>query len=58
MISNQETGYTFPVGHVQEMAEAALSLLQDQEKYQSFSEASIRKAVHNFSAEGHCSRVS
>lgn len=51
VISNQETGYTFPVGHVQEMAEAALSLLQDQEKYQSFSEASIRKAVHDFSAE-------
>lgn len=51
VIDHGVSGYTFPVGQIKEMAEAAINLLLDQEKCQRFSEAGIAKARTKFSAQ-------
>lgn len=51
VIDHGINGFTFPVGYINDMAEAAINLLLDEEKYQRFSEASIAKARSKFSAQ-------
>jgi glycosyltransferase involved in cell wall biosynthesis len=58
------TGYLFPVGAVEEMADAAVELLEDGDRHKRFSAAGRRTAVERFSAssvvpmyEAHYERV-
>jgi N-acetyl-alpha-D-glucosaminyl L-malate synthase BshA len=50
VIEHGQSGYTFPVGDVDSMAEAAISLLQDEEKYDRFSKAATYRSQTRFSA--------
>mgnify|MGYP001196913115 CR=1 FL=1 len=51
LVTHGETGYLAPIGDTRMMAQYALSLLQDAEKYQAFSQACIRRAHTEFSSE-------
>lgn len=51
VIEHGINGYTFPIGYINEMAEAGTKLLLDPEKYQGFSEACMAKARNEFSAQ-------
>ncbi len=51
VVTHGETGYLFPLGQVEAMAEAGLSLLKDEEKWTRFSQASRADAVERFSNE-------
>ena len=44
-----KTGFLFPLGAVEEMAEGAISLLTDQERWSRFSAAARKDAVERFS---------
>ncbi|MGH7394969.1 MAG: N-acetyl-alpha-D-glucosaminyl L-malate synthase BshA, partial [Candidatus Methylomirabilales bacterium] len=50
VVADGETGYLFPVGSVQAMAEAAVALLQDAERLQKMGEAARRRALAHFDA--------
>jgi L-malate glycosyltransferase len=50
------TGFLLPVGDVEGMAEAALELLGDPEKWKRFSADARRRAVEEFPTEGIVSR--
>jgi N-acetyl-alpha-D-glucosaminyl L-malate synthase BshA len=49
VVTHGETGYLFPLGSTEEMAEAGLSLLKDQEKWTRFSHQARADAVARFS---------
>jgi N-acetyl-alpha-D-glucosaminyl L-malate synthase BshA len=51
VIEHGQSGYTFPVGDIDSMAEAAISLLQDEEKYDRFSKAAIDRSQCHFGAD-------
>jgi N-acetyl-alpha-D-glucosaminyl L-malate synthase BshA len=51
VIEHGQSGYTFPVGDIDSMAEAAISLLQDKEKYDRFSKAAINRSQTHFGAD-------
>lgn len=51
VIEHGVSGFTFPTGHNHQMAEAAIYLLQDHEKYNSFSKACIARAKDYFCAQ-------
>lgn len=51
VIEHGVSGFTFPTGHNHQMAEAAIYLLQDHEKYNSFSKACIARAKDHFCAQ-------
>ena len=64
VVDHGETGYLFPVGAVQEMADAAVELLLDGERHKRFAAAGRATAVERFSAaavvpeyEAHYQRV-
>jgi len=49
VVIHGETGFLFPLGSVDEMADAALSLLRDQDRWSRFSEAARADAAARFS---------
>jgi glycosyltransferase involved in cell wall biosynthesis len=49
VVTHGETGYLFPLGDVDQMAEGALSLLEDKSLWTRFSEAARTDAVERFS---------
>jgi N-acetyl-alpha-D-glucosaminyl L-malate synthase BshA len=51
VVVSGETGYLFPVGDVDAMAEAAVRLLQDEPLRRAMGEAGRRRAVESFSQE-------
>ena len=64
VVDHGVTGYLFPVGAVEEMADAAVELLEDGDRHKRFSAAGRRTAVERFSAssvvpmyEAHYERV-
>jgi len=50
VIADGETGYLFPVGAVEAMAEAAVALLQDPERHRKMGEAARRRVLAHFDA--------
>lgn len=50
VVMDGETGFLFPPGDVQGMAEAGIALLSDPERWREFSQAGRRLAVERFSA--------
>jgi glycosyltransferase involved in cell wall biosynthesis len=50
-VEDGKSGYLKPVGDVEGMAEAALSLLRDPEKFALFSSEARRRAVEEFPTE-------
>jgi N-acetyl-alpha-D-glucosaminyl L-malate synthase BshA len=50
VIEHGKSGYTFPVGDIENMAEAAISLLQDETKFELFSKAAIHRSQTLFDA--------
>ena len=52
VVVDGETGYLRPVGDVEGMAQAALDLIRDREKWQRFSRAARQRAVEQFPTEG------
>ena len=50
VVMDGETGFLFPPGDVQGMAEAGVALLSDAERWREFSQAGRRLAVERFSA--------
>jgi N-acetyl-alpha-D-glucosaminyl L-malate synthase BshA len=48
VVSHGETGFLFPVGDVDAMADAALELLTDDERHRSFAEEARRQALARF----------
>jgi L-malate glycosyltransferase len=51
VVEDGKNGYLRPVGDVEAMAAAALSLLRDRQKYESFSGEARRRAVEEFPTE-------
>ena len=51
VVTHGENGYLFPVGEVQEMADAAVALLRDEERHASFAESARSRAVDEFDVE-------
>jgi L-malate glycosyltransferase len=51
LIEHGTTGYLAPIGEVDQMADYAIKLLEDQDLYRSFSNASIQTAHEKFSSE-------
>jgi len=49
VVVHGETGFLFPLGSVEEMAEAGVSLLKDPERWTRFSDAARADAVERFS---------
>lgn len=49
VVTHGETGYLFPLGAVEEMADGALALLQDKDLWTRFSQAARADAVGRFS---------
>jgi len=49
VVIHGETGFLFPMGAVEEMAEAGISLLRNQERWTRFSEAARADSVQRFS---------
>ena len=49
VVVHGETGFLFPLGNVEEMADAGISLLKDQDRWTRFSEAARSDAVARFS---------
>jgi N-acetyl-alpha-D-glucosaminyl L-malate synthase BshA len=49
VVVHGETGFLFPLGEVDQMADAGLSLLKDKEKWTRFSEAARADSVERFS---------
>jgi glycosyltransferase involved in cell wall biosynthesis len=50
VIADGETGYLFPVGSVEAMAEAAVALLRDPERLRKMGEEARRRALAHFDA--------
>jgi N-acetyl-alpha-D-glucosaminyl L-malate synthase BshA len=50
LITHAETGYLFPIGETEKMAEAAAALLRDHEKHERFGRRARDRAVQNFNA--------
>jgi glycosyltransferase involved in cell wall biosynthesis len=50
VVIHQETGFLFPVGEIQTMADAAIDLLKDEEKLRRFRKNARRRAVERFDA--------
>ncbi len=50
VVIHEETGYLFPVGEIQTMADAAIDLLKDEEKLRRFRKNARRRAVERFDA--------
>jgi len=51
VVSHGESGYLFPVGAVEDMAEAALELLENEERWREVGAAGRQAAVERFSAD-------
>jgi N-acetyl-alpha-D-glucosaminyl L-malate synthase BshA len=51
LVTHGETGFLFPMGNVQEMADAGLSLLKDPDRWTRFSEAARADAIGRFSTD-------
>jgi N-acetyl-alpha-D-glucosaminyl L-malate synthase BshA len=51
LVLHGKTGYLAPMGDVQKMADYAIELLSNEEKYQAFSQASSERAFTEFSAK-------
>jgi N-acetyl-alpha-D-glucosaminyl L-malate synthase BshA len=51
VVEDGETGYLLPVGAVEEMAEAAVSILADEERHRTMSEAGVALAHERYSAD-------
>ena len=51
VVRHGETGFLFPLGSVEEMAEAGVSLLRDQELWSRFSQAARVDSVERFSSD-------
>jgi N-acetyl-alpha-D-glucosaminyl L-malate synthase BshA len=51
VVTHGETGFLFPMGNVQEMADAGLSLLKDPDRWTRFSEAARADAIGRFSTD-------
>jgi glycosyltransferase involved in cell wall biosynthesis len=51
VVTHGETGFLFPLGNVEEMAEAGVSLLKDQALWTRFSDAARADSVARFSNE-------
>ena len=49
VVTHGETGFLFPMGNVEEMADAGLSLLKDPDRWTRFSEAARADAIGRFS---------
>ncbi len=49
VVAHGETGFLFPLGAVEEMAEAGISLLKDKERWTRFSDAARADSVERFS---------
>jgi glycosyltransferase involved in cell wall biosynthesis len=49
VVTHGETGFLFPLGAVEEMAEGAISILTDPERWSRFSAAARNDAVERFS---------
>lgn len=49
VVTHGETGYLFPLGAIDEMAEAGTNLLRDEERWAAFSRAARADAVERFS---------
>jgi N-acetyl-alpha-D-glucosaminyl L-malate synthase BshA len=50
VIVHDETGYLFPIGETEKMAEAAVALLRDHERHQRFARNARDRAVREFDA--------
>jgi N-acetyl-alpha-D-glucosaminyl L-malate synthase BshA len=50
VVAHGETGFLFPLGAVEEMAEAGISLLKDEERWTRFSDAARADSVERFSS--------
>ncbi|MFQ5677838.1 MAG: N-acetyl-alpha-D-glucosaminyl L-malate synthase BshA [Gemmatimonadota bacterium] len=51
VVEDGSTGFLLPVGHAEEMADAALTLLRDEGRWRSFSEAGRAHATSRFATE-------
>ena len=51
VVENDQTGFLFPVGEIQQMADAAIDLLSSPEKLQRFRQSARRVAVERFDSE-------
>lgn len=51
LIEHGRTGYTFPIGDIASMAQAAVKLLINEERYQAFSDACIARSKQKFCAQ-------
>ncbi len=51
VITQGETGYLFPVGEIEKMAERSVELLTHPQKHQLFKEQAKKRAVQSFSAD-------
>lgn len=51
VVAHGETGFLFPLGAVEEMAEAGISLLKDEERWTRFSDAARADSVERFSSD-------
>ncbi len=50
LITHAETGYLFPIGETEKMAEAAVALLRDHEQHERFGRKARDRAVQDFNA--------
>jgi len=50
LVAHEKTGYLFPVGETERMAEAAVALLRDHEQHEQFGKRARERAVQDFSA--------
>ena len=50
LVAHDETGYLFPIGETDRMAEAAVALLRDQEQHETFGRKARDRAVQVFNA--------
>ncbi len=50
LIKHEQSGFVYPIGATEEMASAAIRLLQNEEMYRHFSAASIERARTHFNA--------
>jgi len=50
LVAHEETGYLFPVGETERMAEAAVALLRDNKQHGLFGKRARERAVQDFSA--------
>jgi glycosyltransferase involved in cell wall biosynthesis len=51
LVVHDETGYLFPIGETERMAEAAVDLLRDRERHETFGKKARDRAVQVFNAK-------